>query len=265
MVGEKQIQTLVELGLTQLQARVYFALVCLGTATAKEARDYSKLARQDIYRVAKELHELGLIQKIISRPTRYRAIPLREATSILFNNKKKDISKLRAKAEELNKFQKTSIPNTLEWVHPTFTLIPQTKKPLKLAAKAILKAQESVDAIATDMRLFYVITNYPECFEQAIQKGVKTRHIIAKPKDPKTIKHLEDFSAKSPHFEIRYIPKITPKIAIIDEKEVHIVIAPKEGGLEEDCVLYSDSTELIEIVRNYFESLWSQAKEVHIQ
>jgi sugar-specific transcriptional regulator TrmB len=84
--GEK---TLRELGLSLLQAKVYLALVKLGThSTVKAISICSKVARQDVYRTITELREFGLVEMVIGNPALFRAIPLQETVSILMEKKK---------------------------------------------------------------------------------------------------------------------------------------------------------------------------------
>jgi sugar-specific transcriptional regulator TrmB len=100
-LGEK---TLREIGLTLSQARVYLALVKLGThSTVKTVSVFSKVARQDVYRTLTELRELSLVEMVIGNPALFRAIPLQEAVAILMERKNQRTRELLAEASELFK------------------------------------------------------------------------------------------------------------------------------------------------------------------
>ena len=100
-LGEK---TLRELGLTLSQARVYLALLRLGKhSTVKAVSVFSKVARQDVYRTLTELRELSLVEKVISNPALFRAIPLQETTAILIERKNQRTQELLVEASELFK------------------------------------------------------------------------------------------------------------------------------------------------------------------
>ncbi|MCW4015672.1 MAG: hypothetical protein NWF06_04820 [Candidatus Bathyarchaeota archaeon] len=261
MLVEAQVRTLVDLGLTPLQARVYFSVFCLGESTAKEACNCSNVPRQDIYRIIKELQKLGLIEKIIARPTRFRAIPIKEATSILLNHKKTVLKQLVVKAKKLNTIQKTDIPNIANEAQQRFIIVPKTKEPLKRAAESMLKAQKSFDGIGSATRVLYFIKNYPECIEEINKKEIKTRHIVEKPENKDARKTLEHVSANNKLFEIRYSNKIHRQMGIIDGKEAYIPLSPMRG-LTQDFELYTNSPDLVEILSSYYEAIWSQATPI---
>ncbi len=62
------IQTLMDFGLSYLQANVYLNLVKLEVANVQMIAKASNVARQDVYRVMPILLEMGLGEKIIAKP-----------------------------------------------------------------------------------------------------------------------------------------------------------------------------------------------------
>jgi sugar-specific transcriptional regulator TrmB len=93
--------TLKELGLTFSQARVYLATAKLGKSKAKDLWRESGVGRQEIYRILDELLKMGLIEKEISTPTQFRAIPVSKGALLLFKQKQKEILDLKAKMMKL--------------------------------------------------------------------------------------------------------------------------------------------------------------------
>ena len=72
-------QTLLHLGLTASQAKVYLALLRLatdnkGTTIAK----FADVPRQDVYRLLAELQQIGIVQKTLARPATFRCVPPEE-------------------------------------------------------------------------------------------------------------------------------------------------------------------------------------------
>ena len=80
-------QVLTDLGLNLSQARVYFAISQSGVSTVKNVSNISQVAREHIYQVLPQLQDLGLVEKIIGAPSKFRAIPLEEGASILLQNR----------------------------------------------------------------------------------------------------------------------------------------------------------------------------------
>ena len=71
-------QVLTDLGLTHSQARIYFALSRSGASTAKTISTISRVAREHVYEVLPQLQDLGLVEKIIDVPSKFRALPIEE-------------------------------------------------------------------------------------------------------------------------------------------------------------------------------------------
>jgi len=91
MIQDEHIQALMGFGLTLLQAKIYLNLVKLEKADVKTLSKASNVARQDIYRIMLTLQKLGLTEKIIAKPTMYKATPIKEGLSILLQNKKRKL------------------------------------------------------------------------------------------------------------------------------------------------------------------------------
>ncbi len=85
------IEALMHLGLTFLQATVYVTLLKFGKTEAKAISDSSGVARADVYRVMSTLEHLGLVEKIISTPSTYKATPIKEGCVLLLQNRRQRI------------------------------------------------------------------------------------------------------------------------------------------------------------------------------
>ena len=62
--------------------------------TAKEISKFSNLARETIYKVLLDLKEKGFVQKAITKPKKYCAIPLKNVLQLLHEQKDKQIHEL---------------------------------------------------------------------------------------------------------------------------------------------------------------------------
>jgi len=68
------IDTLIELGLTLNQARIYVALLhSEKPVTAKEISKITDITRQDVYRILPNLQKTGLLEKTITAPAMFKA------------------------------------------------------------------------------------------------------------------------------------------------------------------------------------------------
>lgn len=96
---DDDIKTLKELGLTLSQAKVYIAAAKLGKAKAKDLWEKSGVGRQELYRILNELFDAGLIQKDISTPTNFLAVPFSKGVLILLNRRRNEVFELERKSE----------------------------------------------------------------------------------------------------------------------------------------------------------------------
>lgn len=75
-VSQERIGKLTSFGLTDYEARVYLALLDLGTSSASQIPAASQVPRTRVYATMKQLHGKGLVQILPEKPLRYKAAPL---------------------------------------------------------------------------------------------------------------------------------------------------------------------------------------------
>ena len=66
MANAGNIQTLIRLGFTGNQAKVYLALVDREFSAVKEIQKTSNVPRQEIYKILSALQEMGLLQTTLT-------------------------------------------------------------------------------------------------------------------------------------------------------------------------------------------------------
>lgn len=264
MIEQEDEQTLVKLGLTGSQAKVYLALVTLGKANARTLWKSSKVARQDIYRILTELQGIGLLEKIIGTPTEFKAVPIEDAVSILVERKTKEVLNLHKNANRLvQKFKEKCLKMIPDEEKSQYILIPE-REPLTLRLKkAIENTQRTVDTVTSLEACAKALFVFAEELKKALRKGVKVRWIVDKPKD---INSCPDFPSaqvliKNPNFKLRTVPNLpNVRLGIYDKREACMALFPKLAGLESPA-LWSNNTSFVEIVDNFFETTWKTAEE----
>ena len=263
MTFQDEIQTLRRLGLTFNQARVYLALARSGMSTAKTISTVSKIPREDVYRLMPQLRGLGLVEKKIATPTKFKAISLEEALFVLLQRRMQETSELQTKAGELLKnFKQNVARQNLEEEETQFILIPERETALQRRRKATNNAQRSMVAVTSWKRFPGGLYTYAEEIEKALDRGVEIRFVTDQPeKEESTSKIMAEFM-KSSSFKIRYTAKpLTVIVAVYDEKEVYLVTSIGVAA-QESPALWSNNHSLIELARNYFENMWNTASEL---
>ena len=94
-VTPDRVQKLRSFGLTEYEARVYLALLDLGTAEAARIPSVSNVPRTRIYATMQRLHAKELVQILPEKPLRYRAVPFSRYLRLL-------VEEYRSKAYQLS-------------------------------------------------------------------------------------------------------------------------------------------------------------------
>ncbi|MCW4018846.1 MAG: hypothetical protein NWF00_09260 [Candidatus Bathyarchaeota archaeon] len=178
--------TIVKLGLTFLQAKVYLALVTLGTSTGRTAAKVAKVASQDVYRVLAELQEKGLVEKVIGKPNRYNPTPIQEGICLLLKRKAKEYKENERKAEEiLDDFKRKQQENT-ENNEFQFLMLTTKDANARKIHEGTSRIERGVDVIDSWVSFKYSILIYAEEIAKCVKRKVKVRFITDKPKEGET-------------------------------------------------------------------------------
>jgi len=257
---EESVDVLKNLGLTSCQARIYLSLLSYGASTVKQISIVSKIAREEVYLVLPKLHALGLIEKILERPTKYKAIPVQECISNLLEERKSKTFELEMQSKELiQKYKQTNYNGKNSTQLGQFIFVPSKQALIHRIKNSVTHAEKSIDILTSCKRLTYACNSLYETIQDAWNRGVKGRAIINIPNE----NHLDVVNRcwSKPSAELRYFLK-SPKtvIAMYDKKEVYIFTEP-EADLTESPALWSNYPSIISVIDDFFEVLWSNAME----
>ncbi|UCC58393.1 MAG: hypothetical protein JSW14_00215 [Candidatus Bathyarchaeum sp.] len=259
-VPEKHLETLVHLGLTSCQAKVYLATIKNGITSAKKISEVTKIARPYVYRVITGLEKLGLIEKSIDKHSVIKAIPLEVGISFLVKCKKQETLSITKKAERLIRdFKKNANERIDQDYAPQFIWLSKKEPYIRKRREEIYNAQTSIDFVTSWKRLPLTAYTFGENAEEALKRKVKIRVIMEKPPKehslPMTIQKFKDY----PNYDLRYSPN--PPLAVIgifDRKRI-IFDAASSAGLAECPALWSNNTSLLAAMLDYFENSWIRA------
>jgi sugar-specific transcriptional regulator TrmB len=255
---EEDIQILTNLGLTIVQARTYLALAKLGTATIKTISKSANIARQNMYNVMPALQQKGLIEKVITTPTMYKATPMQEGLEILLREKTSEYTKLQSSTKKLlSKFHDNSA-HSVEDEEAQFIVSSEVGLALKRLEGQIYNAKKRIDTVSTWKYCGGMINNYSDEIEKAMSKGVKFRALTDNRKYGRKANFLQKLQ-KNPLFEIRYTTlPIQLKMTITDDEEVNLCISTAiNRGLPN---MWSNNPNLAKIAVSCFEEMWKEAK-----
>ncbi len=262
---ERELEALTGLGLTLCQARIYLALVHLGTSTVKTVSGVSKVTREDVYRILPQLHKLGLVEKKVTSPIAFKAVSMQDGLSILMQRRIEETDMLRRKTKELLRtLKKNRVETAGRQEEPQFILIPERESMAKKRKNAINSAQKSIEVVTSWNRCLSILSDYNEEHKKALNRGVEIRVITEKPE----VKNLSAFAREILQsfeeyatFKIRYssVP-ITSILTVFDRKEVCVITSPALK-VEMSPALWSNHPSLVELAQTHFDTAWAKLLE----
>lgn len=257
MLQKDETQILKELGLTNLQIEVYLAFASLGNTTARKVAELSKVARQEVYRIIKELSEMGLVSKIITIPTKFEPLPLGEGISVLLERKIERTNKLQTKVEELFKNKNTNIIEKKQFTDYRFEMLP-TKAPW-FRDNATRFATYKTFALLTSFKRFSSRVNYDKkAFIKGAEKGTKIRILTEKPPDDSPVLPIINSLRNYRDLKIRFVSSVNDVVLVImDHKRVALALQP--SNRVGPPYLVSNHPSFVRMAENYFEALWEKA------
>jgi sugar-specific transcriptional regulator TrmB len=257
--NDETVTTLMNLGLTSLQAKTYLALTELGRADAQKVSKLSNVARQDIYRIMPTLEKLGLVEKAIAKPTLYKAVPLKDGCLMLLKERIKQQTMLQNKIKSLlnNNNKETNVDATIQEDITQFVITSERKLFSKRIEKAHLEAR-TADMIIPADALNLVLFNSFESLETSMKKGAEIRIITGKREGESTNARLQTLK-RNPLFEIRSASSLIDfAIVIFNKKEVNMCISVTPSEVPS---LWTNNPRVVRIAQTLFESIWADAQD----
>jgi len=99
---ERITEELVKFGLTKTQAKVFIYLGKYGSKSSPEVCKDLKLPRTETYQILNELTSRGIVVSEFSYPTKFSAIPMEKAISIMIKTEQTKIGLLAEKEKEIS-------------------------------------------------------------------------------------------------------------------------------------------------------------------
>jgi sugar-specific transcriptional regulator TrmB len=258
----KETQTLIDLGLTYIQAKVYLALAKYGATKISTLSKLSDVARPDLYRTLTRLYDLGLVVKIVQAPVQFKALPIEDGVKVLLKKKQSEYERVKQQSDVLLGSLKKSAVLGLTAENSQFVMIPHRETVINRLRQAINNAQNNVDVVISWSRFMHGLGNtFAEAAKDASDRKVNYRFIVEKAPSEIVNETGKQFWKKFPSFQVRFISQHPETIfGIYDQKELFVIIDPKTD-LPGSPALWTNNSSLISLVQGYFDMLWQTAKE----
>ena len=257
---KEDIEALVALRLTVLQAKVYLTLCRIGEANVITLSKSIKIARQEIYRVIGELQNRWLVEKVVTKPVRYKCVPIKEAVPYLlsrinayrieWNNKAMRFLE-RHRNEDRYPFQEENGNKLL--------LIPEDKSLSRRIKKAIEASNKIIKIVMPRSKFIPALFDFSCSLGTALERNVSVRWIINKHLDLTETSSLE-YLSEFPGFKLRYIQEGSLlTFGLYDDNTLIVATNPKLKYVQSQAI-WTNSIALVQMAKNYFRTLWANSK-----
>lgn len=267
---EDGAKMLSDFGLTPYEAKVYLAVVRLGPTSASKISKLSGIRREEVYRTLPKLEKTGLIDRVLGRPVKVRALPLEDALSLLIEHRKeeleKEVSELSTKKDRLlRNFRPEIKSEDFRENGSHFILISEKEAITRRTAILAANARKSIDLADSSDSIIRFMFNYADALKKAGTKGVKFRILTNCPSDEGTVPRVLESSIPRDSFSLKYHDEIPSRYVIFDGRESMITTSPDEG-LAENNTLWTDDSSLVTLMQRGFEDQFRTAtdwKDMH--
>jgi len=260
--SEKNVEILTDFGLTGNQAKVYLAAARLRLASVGQISKVSKVRREDVYRILPKLEKMGLVERLLGKPTKIRATPAEEALSILIKHEedtaRKRVSALKTKTKTFLKHF-TPAPRLELKETTSFTLLAKRENIMSKTMAIMKKAEKNIDIVCSRTKLMQLIHELSEQINEAAKKDVKIRIVSEMPEPSDSIPRIiEEQTSPGISLDLRYTDLHSGHYMIVDFKEA-LIATTTAGNLAQNPLLWTNSDSLVGVFQKDFENLWHNA------
>jgi sugar-specific transcriptional regulator TrmB len=251
------VNYLEDFGLTEKEAKIYYILSRLGSASANEISSATKYNRLQTYRSVKGLLDRGIVEISLERPRRYTPLKIEHVISLLEQEAANRIVQLEYKKPLLLQKWSEMTDFPVSRACCTFRIIQGSKNVFKFAIMLIESAEKNIDiAIKGNEITRWIIEDADNSLQKKTSKQVTERAISEFDKDnTKAIRRFLEFC------DLRHVSTLkTVPLLIIDRKEVLICLNGNNESAPENAI-WTNHPEFVGMLNNFFNILWSNAKD----
>lgn len=255
------IHLLMQLGFTETQAKIYLTLIYSGETDAKILAKESNTANQVTYRTLDELLAKGIVEKKLSIPNRYQAIPLEEAIELVLNTKAEEYASALEKTRQIllyfNK-EKSVDPKNPDY---SIKIVEGKETIIKKCRSAHANTVFSVVVCSTFQRWIQVGREIHETIENGLARGVEYKIVVEKPEGEFSLPQEVKILTENKNFQLKICDeKLRVNAVIFDDKICSFSLYPSKS-VAESPMIWTNHTSIIAGFQEYFKKMWKTAKK----
>ncbi len=261
MANDENTDLLLGLGLSLNQARVYLAILKLERTAVGQIAKFSKVRREDVYRILPTLEKMGLIERLMGKPAEIRATPISDAlTFLVAEEKTKSDDRLTGMRSKVRSLSSKDWKQPLPGEESIYILIAEKKAILAKTSELIKNSRKEVALIADKGRIIPVLSQFSVECKQAIKKGAQIRLLFEGDSSDGLLKEKVRRLVDGVSVHVKFYREPLNHFIMSDDRE-GLITTSKESGLGESPSLWTNNSNLIGVLRTGFESDWEKAED----
>jgi sugar-specific transcriptional regulator TrmB len=256
-MSSRDLQPLIDLGLTGYEASAYVALTRRGQATGTEVAQIAGLPRQRIYDVLGGLVARGLATVTPGRPARYTAIAPDDALGQLLGEQRDRLGRLEHDVVE-TVARLTPAYRAGRAANDPLNFIEVLREPAAIA-KRFAEFETSVE------REILVFTKPPYAIEpeknveglELLRRNVEARSVYERSiyDDPAQARAVREFIAAGE--QARVVDELPLKLVVIDERVAMFTMEDPVAGEPALTIMIVEHVALARLLKVAFEAVWA--------
>ncbi len=255
-VTAERVKRMMDLGLTEYQARTYLALLELGSAHASQVPSLSRVPRTRVYATMKQLHEKGLVEIIPETPLRYRPVPFQRFLQQEARQLREEARRLEERAPELAKEFGVRAEAAVE-ERGRFEAIYGRRNVRERLMKMYEETGEEILGVGTAQSPSRIVKSAIHTLEEKAGQGVRIRYAF--PVNAANREHVEVLARQA---RIRAIEFHLPiYFYVFDMRQVlfnHPIPDDDSFYRGDDIAIWTDDTGIARAMHTIAEHIWEE-------
>ena len=260
-----------DLGLTQMDSKVYLFLAKRGLQKARDIAKPLKMNKQQLYRSLTNLQSKGIVSATLEHPARFSAVPFEKVLDLYVKTKMEEAQSIQQNKDKiLSVWRSVAVGDTdasarfmvIEGRSVIYSKIQQMLQETKSQLSTVSNVPDLLRA--DQFGLFEA--NYEQASKSKIQFRFLTELSQQNAGAIKTL--LKDMEKGKIVFEGR-IPdlglRLFPRMVIRDEEETIFFISPSTDAPateQGDVCLWTNCKSLVQAMATVFEDLWHNSTDI---
>ena len=251
----ERLKTLVDLGLTEYQARVYLALLGLGASKASQIPSIAGVPRTRVYATMNQLHDKGLVEIIPESPLRYRPVPIQAFLQASSRELREQARGIEGSIEDLS--QEFAIRGEVAAEERgRFEAIYGRRNAHERLMKMYDQAEKSIIGVGTPNSPFRIVKSAIFTLEEKVKEGLQVRYAF-----PVTPQNKEQVDTISRFAKIKGITEHLPIYWYVFDQRVVLLNhpIPDDDNFQrgEDIAIWTDDEGIARALETIAEKIWS--------